>query len=252
VESRTVAVSTQVRVDQPCLVEYIVEWQGERDACVVLPLDLPQPEWGKAELKASRTERDGERWRVTQVVAYTAEKPGKYAVAPVEVEVITSNQPIVGVFEKTPGTRVKMEGTSITVSTAPSALVWSGVAVVAAVVLGALLLPLKRRRKGGVSGQEEDVVGVSHELVHAARRCRLDGDYYACYQSLLRAAEALQTVNIDAKAVADGIRARIPAVGFQGVRPTDDELDGLFRDIERIIARRNSPPVSEQETQSCR
>ena len=183
---------------------------------------------------------------MAQVVEYTASKPGTYTVAPVEIPVITSNQPIVGTFANTPATRVKMQEASISVVGPVQWKLWGSIVGALGVAGGALLaLFLYKRRRVGESGQEEDVVGVSRELLHDARRCRLDGDLYPCYQSLLKTAEALQTVNIDAKGVADTIRARIPAVGFQGVRPTDDEMDGLFRDIERIIARRNSSPVCE-------
>ena len=252
-ESHTVAPKAPVLAGEPCNVEYVVEWQGARDACVVLPMDVTQPEWGHAELKATRTEQDGEHWRVAQVVAFTAPKPGTYTVAPVEIQVITANQPIVGVFENTPATRVKLQEVSITVVGPSKWRIWGAVAAAVVVVAGTALLLLRRRRRGiAEPGQEQDVVAVSQELLHHARRCRLDGEPYPCYQFLLKSAEALQTVNIDAKKVADAIRSRIPAVGFQGVRPTDDEMDGFFRDIERIIARRNTPPVSEQETQSCR
>ena len=133
-------------------------------------------------------------------------------------------------------------------SNLPNPRLWGGIAAIVALVIGiGVGFWFYRRKKRVLPGQEEDVMTVARELLHHARRNRLDGDLYACYQSLLKSAEALQTVNIEAKNVADSIRARIPAVGFQGVRPTDDEMDGLFRDIERIIARRNVPTVSEQE-----
>jgi hypothetical protein len=252
-ESRTVAPQTRVLAGQPCSVEYILEWQGSRDACIVLPLEVSQPEWGHAELAATRTEQDGERWRVTQVVEYRASKAGKFSIAPVEVQVITANQPIVGAFENTPATRVKLPETAITVVNPPNWKFRGGIGAVAALIAATLLaLWIYRRRKAVPPGQEEDVVAIARELQHHARRCRLDGDLYACYQSLLKSAEALQSINIEAKGVADAIRPRIPAVGFGGVRPTDDEMDSLFRDVERIIARRNTLPVSEQETQSCR
>jgi hypothetical protein len=248
-EAKTVPEQTQVLAGRPCPVDYTVEWQGARDAAIVLPLEVSQPDWGHAELKATRTEHDGDRWRVVQVVEYTASKAGKYTVAPMEIQAITANQPIIGTFESTPATRVKAPETTITIANPPNMKLRGGISAAVVVVFGAIGgLWFYRRRKAVLPGQEEDVVAVARELLHHARRCRLDGDLYACYQSLVKSAEALQTVNIEAKNVADSIRARIPAVGFQGVRPTDDEMDGLFRDIERIIARRNPPPVSEQET----
>ncbi len=252
IENRTVVAKAQVLAGEPCTVEYTVEWQGARDACIVLPLDVTQPEWGAAELKTTRTEHDGERWRVAQVVAYTAKAPGRYTVAPVEMQLITANQPIVGAFESTPATRVKMDEVSISVVGPTSWKIWGTMSatVLLAICVGFALL--YRRRREAVSSTEVDVVAASRELLHDARRCRLDGDLYPCYQTLLKSAEVLQTVNIDAKGVADAIRRRIPAVGFQGVHPSDDEMDGLFRDIERIIARRNSPPVPDQEKQPCR
>ncbi len=246
IECRTVVVNPQVALGEPCTVEYIVEWQGARDACIVLPLTPNQPDWGAAALKSSRSEQDGQRWRVVQSVEYTPTKAGKYSISPAEVTALTANQPIVGKFDSVPGTLLKMEGASFSVTDGKRRRIYGFTAVGLFVLLLAGVAARRYVRRGETKVElGQDAVVVCRDLLHEARRCRLDGDSYGCYQSLLKSAEALQTVAVDARNVADAVRSRIPAVGFQGVRPTDDEMDGLFRDIERIIARRNTPPVSE-------
>ena len=233
-----------------CLVEYEVRWQGAQDACVVLPPSLTAPDWGQAELISTRTEQDGDGWKVVQTVAYTSSKPGRYTVPAVEVEAITENQPIVGGFSATPTTRLKMEPVEVTFTAARSAwALWGAAAGVVLLMAGAAAWLLARRRRG-TSGVPEgaDAVSAVRELLHGARRSRRDGELYACYQSLFRAGELLETVNVEAKPVTDALRSRTPAVGFQGLRPSDDETDGYFRDLERILARCNSAPAAQQET----
>jgi len=76
----------------------------------------------------------------------------------------------------------------------------------------------------------------AREQVHAARRHRLDGDFYQFYLSLSRAAKAL---NLEGGSVATQLETRAQEVGYKGVRPTEDEMDGALKDIERALTQRN-------------
>lgn len=76
----------------------------------------------------------------------------------------------------------------------------------------------------------------AREQVHAARRHRLDGDFYQFYLSLSRAAKAL---NLEGGSVAARLETRAQEVGYKGVRPTEDEMDGALKDIERALTQRN-------------
>ena len=68
--------------------------------------------------------------------------------------------------------------------------------------------------------------------VHEARRHRLDGDWYAFYRALGRAMARLRP---EADALTRRFEARANEVGYGGIRPTDDELDGAMRDAERAL-----------------
>lgn len=112
---------------------------------------------------------------------------------------------------------------------------------VAAGVLLVLLLGIVAYRKLRPAPQQDVDASLSpaeqaREHVHAARRHRLDGDFYQFYLSLSRAAKAL---NLEGGSVATRLEARAQEVGYKGVRPTEDEMDGILKDIERALTQRN-------------
>ena len=250
-EHRTTVQVGSSLIGTPCVVDYEVSWVGARDACVVLPLQVTQPDWGRAELTATRTMQEGDRWKVVQSVAYLADRAGKHTIPAAEVGVILENQPIVGRFDATPARRLKMDAVEIsaTAPISPGKMWGVSTGVAFAVCVGAAVFAFRRRKAVSVPGGADTALAV-RDMLHTARRHRLDGDLYACYQTLFRAAETLQSEHIEAKSVADTLRLRTPAVGFQGVRPNDDEIEGHFRDLERILARCSSAPVAQQETSS--
>jgi hypothetical protein len=64
----------------------------------------------------------------------------------------------------------------------------------------------------------------------------LDGHFYEYYLELARAVNALPAERKPA-GLAETLQGRAQAVGYQGVRPTEDEMDGDFRDVERALTR---------------
>jgi hypothetical protein len=72
--------------------------------------------------------------------------------------------------------------------------------------------------------------------LHAARRQRLDGKFYEFYLELGRAAAALPSEGRP-PGLAETLKARAQEVGYKGVRPTDDRMDGDVRDVERALTR---------------
>ena len=72
--------------------------------------------------------------------------------------------------------------------------------------------------------------------MHSARQHRLDGDFYRFYLDLSRAAEALHATG-EAPELAATFKTRAQEAGYKGARPTDDQMDGDLRDLERAAAR---------------
>ena len=54
----------------------------------------------------------------------------------------------------------------------------------------------------------------------------------------LREAVASCMHDSETKALRDRLDAKAQETGFQGLRPTDDDLEGAFRDVERLLAHR--------------
>jgi hypothetical protein len=100
---------------------------------------------------------------------------------------------------------------------------------------GAVVVWLRRRPRAP-QGPRQDPVEAARDHVHAARRHRLDGDFYRFYQSLAAAARTAGTPA--SLALAPRMDERAQQVGYQGVRPTEDELDGAVKDIERALTPR--------------
>lgn len=113
-----------------------------------------------------------------------------------------------------------------------------GVALLVALLVVAGVVLFRKSRKQEASGVDTSLSPSeqAREHVHAARRHRLDGDFYQFYLSLSRAASAL---NLEQGTVAPRLETRAQEVGYKGVRPTEDEMDGALKDIERALTQRN-------------
>jgi hypothetical protein len=77
---------------------------------------------------------------------------------------------------------------------------------------------------------------VFEEALRCARRRRQEGDFYKFYVELARAAETLE-VGGQQPELAATLKERAQETGYRGVRPTDDQMDGDLRDLERAMAR---------------
>nr|AUN36964.1 hypothetical protein [uncultured bacterium] len=94
------------------------------------------------------------------------------------------------------------------------------------------------RRKNAKEVQREDPLApwrTVEEALHNARRHRLDGDFYTFYRELQR---LVKFVGGEVKSEFGAkIDKRVEEIGFQNQTPTEDELEGIVRDLERALAR---------------
>ncbi|NIA15493.1 MAG: hypothetical protein GWP08_15625 [Nitrospiraceae bacterium] len=95
----------------------------------------------------------------------------------------------------------------------------------------------KRRPEPAAPSSDESSLSAVQDSLHRARKHRLDGRFYEYYTALSEAAADLSAKGESCELTA-GLRARAQDVGYRGHRPTDDEMDGHFRDVERALARR--------------
>ncbi len=228
----------RVRPGEVFPVEYVVFWEGSPNDYAVLPPVLPDRDWGGAELLETRTLTRGAHQEVRLIVGYHAGEPGDFEIPAIQLR-------IVEVGESAENTIIALESDAPTqVLDAPSVMmyvrqsrasIWLGGFVVAiCVALGLLYL---HARKRGVQTEtpkttpQEQAQG----LLHEARRHRLDGDFYNYYRALAHALDRIAAEESVEAALRERIGKRIDDTGYRGRRPADDELDGDFRDVERII-----------------
>lgn len=107
-------------------------------------------------------------------------------------------------------------------------------------LMAVALLALAWRR--GRGKQSDDAIEgtpreQAREHLHHARRHRLDGNFYEFYRSLSAAARALEQEGGQAS-WSPRLDARAQDVGYRGVRPTEDEMDGAMKDLEQALTQR--------------
>lgn len=222
------------RVGKSIFVDYVIRWDAG-EACAVFPLEPEMPEWGAARLVSSHAGQEGDIFFVRQTVEYTAESPGTHSLPKLRIPVSSGTLPPLGRFEQAPSAYVEAPAATITVkSEVPRRIIiWSAPLVVFCVFLAALAVFW--RRKNVTEDDGEFVEDYSGRL-HAARRRRLDGDYYACYRQLLDLCRLLSAHTPAAVEIASRLEGRVRQVGFGAVRPPEDEVEGFFRDLERLTA----------------
>lgn len=231
--------SETVRTGKTVHVVYDVSWAGDPQSLDVLPLELEEVEWGELSLVKSEAYRDGNLNHVAQTVAVTPAEAGEHhvpdlqiplrypeATFPTEQGTDESGSPHPGAYPT-----LRADPLPLTVRAARSSA-WISGGLGASLFLAALLWYAARRRPQpaaeGPSLSPEERFSRARQLMHSARRHRLDGNFHGYYTELSQAASVLD---------ADDLRNRLTQaaerVGYAKVRPTDDEMDAAWRELER-------------------
>ncbi len=236
-----------VRPGEPSEFRVVLSGAEPGTAYTLLPPELtqePQVSWGTLEWSALRvtTNATGEQ-EVSLALLVTATDEGDHEVPSLQVRAlpITEKAPMSGeTLDLT--TAVLIPTKPVTFAAKPDLTpIYLGIAAIVATLLLvalAVLLTLKSRAR-----RKADVVVVgtpqeqAREHLHLARRHRLDGDFYKFYQSLSAAAKALEAGSTQPSSVA-ALDTRAQDVGYRGVRPTEDEMDGAIKDLERALTQR--------------
>lgn len=228
---------------QPYRIVVETRWSGESDEYFV-SIDVGDIDWGTADPSEAAAFSEGGQNIVRQVVTVVPDAVGEYSSPTIQLVY----QPRAALSEKAEEQESGAEGhnepklpavatDTFTISVTPDrrglwALLSAAGAVV--IVLGAWVVRRRRARKTAAparpqSGPDPYTVG---EMLRVARERRVDGQYYAYYGELARAAKALKEDELAAR-----LESRTQQVGYTGAQPREDEMDSDYRALERALSR---------------
>jgi len=238
-----------VNVGEAFRVSCEVVWSGAPDAYTVLPAEIDPVDWGTVTLLPSKAYvRDG-RNVVEQTVSFVAGQAGEYETPAILIPYLRPEDvqkpekpdtPMhLSALDAPPKLRADPFPLLVQPHTTPAWLFG---------VLGALLFcllglgfwwmwPRGRRSESTANmAQPVDIESINRYL-ESAKRKRLEGDFYGTYRDLAAAAHMLRNRDSD---LAARLSRRVEEVGYRGVRPTDDEMDGDLRAIDRVLEQETS------------
>jgi hypothetical protein len=218
---------------------------GDEDF-VVLPPELPALEWGTAnvmDLHAADRE-------IRFTVGYRADTAGAYTVPGLTIRLAKDLDPATTAITKledaTPTQVVETDPVQVVFRKPRIALWIGGIVLVLLVVAG--LVTFRLRTSGNATLEDPGLSPLeqAQERLHDARRSRLDGDFYAFYRALHSALTCMAAHSPEPHtALREKIKRAIDDTGYRGMRPSDDVLEGDFRDVERIVAQEQQRAAKE-------
>lgn len=228
-----------------------VTWKGDSARFVLSPGALDNPTWGEAAWERVEARKTSEGVEQRFVARFTAKEPGAVSLPDLRVNYTDPTEkpvaapPAPGADPNAPAPApepvlhtLKAEGASINVHADRRWLYpYLFLGVMALGLLIAFASIWYGRRKNAQAAQADALAPweTADAALHAARRHRLDGDFYKFYRELQRLVEELGG---ELKSeFGKKFQQRAQEVGYQGSRPTEDELESVMKDIERALAR---------------
>lgn len=237
-----------VAPNQAFPVVYEITWSGDPSAFLIAPPEVEALSWGTGRVVQSQSnEREGLNVLYYRL-EFTAEGPGNYEIPGIAFRYFTPDQVAQpGPTQSDPGeTTGQADADAPMLRAEPILLIVRApntvpvptlvaVAILACCVLAGVWFFVRRRSWVTPPSQADPLAEVSATM-HTARGRRLDGDYYAFYGEMLKAVQHLEP-GTAVRALQTALSDRGREVGFTGVRPTDDEMDGVERDVERAVSK---------------
>ncbi len=231
-------------------IECEVSWVGEPSEYAILPAEADAIDWGTIVVGKARSfvrDENGSRTNiVSQVLEITPEKAGEFKSPEIRVSYLNpeatspAEKAAHGTAPSASSASPSLRAEPFTIVVRPARLlVWISGGLGASLLLTALgwwSARLKRGPQPPLPSEAADL-SVTQQAMHQARQRRLDGNFYEFYQELARAVEGLPTEHqADGGKLAGRLRSCAQEAGYKGVRPTDDQMDGDVRDVERALA----------------
>lgn len=222
-----------------------VTWEGDPAQYAIQPAKTESLDWGTmAVTKMDATVRNG-----TNVVAQTVEivpsKIGEFKTPAITIAFLHPED-ISPSETNASRTDPPARGASPTLASDPftlrvqpdRTLAWvsGGLGVLSiSVALGWWLAKRLRRRQAERTSPPPaiDIPGAERALQNARQR-RINGEYYEYYLELTHAVQVLSPSQPE-QDLAARLKLRANDIGFRGVRPTEDDLDGDVRAVERAL-----------------
>jgi hypothetical protein len=228
-----------VRATLPFEAELHVSWAGEQRSYVAQPTVFDAPEGATVELHAVEVSADAPEAAVLRFVI-TASEPGALRLPELRVGLLEATADTATLGEApSPAATLTVPAQEIAVLGPPIALgpvylAAAGVLVLA--VLGAVWVQRRRVKSRRVAEGPVPLDEQVQAKLHAARRLRLDGDFYHFYRALADAA-GLLAQEPETHALAAKLQMQAQQAGYSGVRPHDDDMNSHVRDVERALTR---------------
>lgn len=238
----------------PFRVTYELRWSGGPESLGVIPAEPAAVVWGTARLASATAypATDGQRLQYT--VEYVASKDGEVTVPPLALSYVLNPplevrpkvvagadaQPEPAPVEVAP-VSIEAPGFTVKVHKAVNPVLLYGGAAAAVVVFGLVAVVALSRRKRSALGELPAEGSTIQAMVNAARQHRLDGKFYEYYRELARASTLLAP-SIGAKKLRETLEHYAEQVGYGALQPTEDDLEGALRDLERAARERNEKP----------
>jgi hypothetical protein len=234
------------RPGEPYRIICEVAWSGESAAYAILPAEVQEVDWGKVNVVRATSEvRDGINV-VSQVIEIKPAREGTFQTPAIEIpfrspgDVKQTVEPESPKHPSDPETLPKLRADQFPLLVQPHTTpAWLPVVLGALFFVGtaAMVLRYGRRKRPAapapaVAGPIVDRAAAEAALL-AAKRCRIEGDFYRAYGELARAAGL---TGAGGAVMAEELGGRAQSVGYRGVRPGDDEIEGDFKQVERAIA----------------
>ena len=234
------------RVNHPFEVTYETRWDGEADAFAIVPTEVEGVPWAEARTVRTTTRSEDGTFIVAQTVEFIAREAGEFEVPPFVVgyfdpALLAEEEAVEGEERGLPDQRfLRAAGFTVKVRPGAGRYVFYGTAAALVAGLSAMGWWVARRRgqlelaAGTVAASRPETVPASMNL---ARQQRLDGKFYEFYKELGRGASLL-SASAEARRLCEKLEHEANEVGYRGVRPTDDDMDGALKDLERAYRRR--------------
>ncbi len=233
---------------QPYEVECVVGWQGKPGDYVVLPAEVEAVDWGAAAVVRMEAGTVDGQPMIRQVLSFVAGEAGRFEVPQIYIPYVAApgdGSSMPATIDESGSTVLPLEPFLIEVVPDRTAH-WVFGGVLAAALVGVLAVAGYEWRRRRAAQQAEVATSPEEQAqaaLHNARRKRLDGDFYAFYLELYRVVTLLRaggTADEELEGLAKCLKGRADEAGYKGVRPTDDQMEGDYRDVERVLAKRRA------------
>lgn len=222
-----------------------ISWAGEAGDYTILPAELGALDWGTISVAGIETFKRGDQQVVAQTIEVIPEKAGEFDSPEIRVSYLDpeatppaeGSAPQTAPPDSSASPSLRAEPFKIVVRT-PRRLAWISGGLGASLLLLTAVGWWSARVLRGPRPTTARAVP-AHDftelqaMLHRIRQYRLDGKFYEYYQGLSRVSDVLGDQTLSA-----ALLGRAQRAGYAGARPSDDELDGDFRDVERALLKR--------------